>query len=33
VGRYTTEEDIDFAARRVAEVVLGLRESSSATGG
>ncbi|MCZ6709238.1 MAG: IscS subfamily cysteine desulfurase [Gammaproteobacteria bacterium] len=33
VGRYTTEEDIDFAAGRVAEVVHGLRESSSATGG
>jgi cysteine desulfurase len=33
VGRYTTEEDIDFAAGRVAGVVHGLRESSSATGG
>ncbi|MFP6817368.1 MAG: IscS subfamily cysteine desulfurase [Pseudomonadales bacterium] len=33
VGRYTTEEDIDFAAGGVAGVVHGLRESSSATGG
>jgi cysteine desulfurase len=27
VGRYTTEEDVDFAGRRVAEVVHGLRRA------
>jgi len=32
VGRYTTAEEIDFAARRVAEVVHGLRHASSAAG-
>jgi cysteine desulfurase len=32
VGRYTTEEEIDFAAGRVAEVVHGLRASRSAAG-
>lgn len=32
VGRYTTEEEIDFAAGRVAEVVHGLRSTSSAAG-
>ena len=30
VGRYTTEEEIDFAAGRVAEIVHGLRATSSA---
>jgi cysteine desulfurase len=29
VGRYTTEEEIDFAARRVAEVVQGLRGANA----
>ncbi len=29
VGRYTTEEDVDFAARRVAEVVAALRGEQS----
>ncbi len=32
VGRYTTQEDVDYAARRVAEVVTGLRRSRSAAG-
>jgi cysteine desulfurase len=32
VGRYTTAEEIDYAARRVAEVVDALRGATSATG-
>ena len=32
VGRYTTQEDVDYAARRVAEVVTGLRRSRSVAG-
>ena len=32
VGRYTTQEDVDYAAGRVAEVVRGLRGSASAAG-
>ncbi len=32
VGRYTTQEDVDYAAGRIAEVVTGLRRSRSAAG-
>ena len=32
VGRYTTQDDVDYAARRVAEVVTGLRRSRSVAG-
>jgi cysteine desulfurase len=32
VGRYTTAEEVDYAARRVAEVVTGLRRSRSVAG-
>ena len=32
VGRYTTQEDVDYAAGRVAEVVTGLRRSRSVAG-
>ncbi len=32
VGRYTSREDVDYAARRVAEVVAGLRRSRSVAG-
>ena len=32
VGRYTTQEDVDYAAARIAEVVTGLRRSRSAAG-
>ena len=32
VGHYNTEEDIDFAASRVAEVVNSLRDRNVATG-
>jgi cysteine desulfurase len=33
VGRYTTAADVDFAGRRVAEVVNGLRDARAAAGG
>ena len=32
VGRYTTQEEVDYAAGRIAEVVTGLRRSRSAAG-
>jgi cysteine desulfurase len=33
VGRYTTQEDVDYAATRVVEVVQRLRNRHTAVGG